>query len=58
MNAYLITSIVLGVIAILVRLGCMAWSDYPRTVTYSRGEDAFLLLVSLGFALWAWHLLS
>jgi hypothetical protein len=58
MNGYLITNLVLGIIGVLARLCFMAGSDYPRKTTYTRGEDAFLLLVSIVFSVWALMLLN
>lgn len=48
-----------ALIGVLAKLGCLAWKDdYPREVTYSRGQDAFSVLfgaVMVGFTWWlAW----
>jgi hypothetical protein len=56
-RAYVITSLIITGLAILIRMGNLAWSDYPRTVNNSRGEDAFLVLVHFGFLIWAGWLL-
>ncbi len=58
MNGYLITNLVVGIIGVLCRLILIGGAQYPRSVTYSRGEDAFLLLIRIVFSVWALMLLT
>lgn len=58
MKAFVITSLVMSLIGILCRFGALSWSDYPRQVKYTRGEDVFITIVTLAWAGWACWLLT
>lgn len=57
MKAFVITSLALSSLGLLVRFLALAWSDYPRVVKYSRGDDVFMTLVTISWAGWALWLL-
>lgn len=58
MEAFVITSLALCATGVLIRFGYLAWADYPRAVTYTRGEEVFQLLISLAWCGWALWLLT
>jgi hypothetical protein len=47
----------LYMLAILARLVFLSTKSYPRVVTFTRGEDAFYIVISIGLAFWCAYLL-
>lgn len=56
MELYIKISFWAGIIGVAVRAFLLSFSDYPRTVKWSRGEDVLALLAAMGFAIWGWML--
>lgn len=44
------------VIGTLLRLALLASTDYPRSVEWSRGKDAFIVAANIGLAVFLWWL--
>lgn len=57
MRAFLLVYFCIVAFGILARFALLAWKDYPREQTWTRGEDCLSLLVAIGFAAWAAWLL-
>jgi hypothetical protein len=55
-HLYISISFWLCLIGVVVRLGCLSWHPYPRAVTWSRGEDAFQVLLGMAQVIFAWWL--
>lgn len=54
---YIKVSFWMGVVTIAFKVLAMCWSDYPRVVKWSVGEDAVSLLITGLFTVWAWSLI-
>lgn len=57
MTLYIKVSFALVVLGLFCRLCFLGWSEYPRTVNYTRGEDVVLLVISMALASWGASLL-
>lgn len=55
-HLYLCIAFWFALIGLLLRLGCLAWMDYPRSLRYSRGEDAFYIVFGTVTMLFVWWL--
>ena len=53
METYLWFNLVLGAIAVIVRVFLLGYKVYPRTTEHSRLEDAVAVMVGTGLAAWA-----
>jgi hypothetical protein len=57
MELYVTVSFWIGVVGFALRGLTMCVTKYPRNVEYSVGMDSFILIVSMGFLIWAAYLL-
>lgn len=57
MKVFLWVSLVMSCIGVLGRAINISIKDYPRSVTYKRGEELIYMLISIGFVVWAGVLL-
>jgi hypothetical protein len=57
MRTFVLVSFVGGCLGVLVRALVITVKDYPRSLTYSKGEDVLYLLLSVGVSVWAGVLL-
>lgn len=55
-HIYLCVAFWLALIGVAVKLGCLSWLDYPRTLSYSRAEDAFAVIFGTIMAMFVWWL--
>jgi hypothetical protein len=53
MITFIAVYLVLGGVGIIARALLMSVSEYPRTTTYTIGQEMFILLVNIGFFVWA-----
>ena len=44
-------------IGVLARCALLSWREYPRTSSYTRGEDVLAILFHAAFGVWAFTLL-
>jgi hypothetical protein len=58
MKSFLVVYVVMQIIALIVRLGLLAFAEYPRTVETNRATDVFTLILTGGFLVWASLLLN
>jgi len=58
MSTYIWVSFWLLCLGVGLRLLCVAFLSYPRIVSYKRWEDVLRVVVSVGFAIWAWAVLQ
>ena len=55
-HGYVTLLVILFALRVIVRLCLLSGSDYPRSITYSRGDDAisvFFGVISVAVLLWA-----
>jgi hypothetical protein len=57
MRTLLWVLLVSQILSVLIRAIFIPTKDYPRTVTYKRGEDMIYLFISLGMGLWIAYLM-
>jgi len=55
-HLYLCIAFWLSLASVLVKLGALAIMDYPRSIEYSRGEDAFSILLGAVMIAFIWWL--
>lgn len=53
MNTFLVVYLIIVGLGTILRAVVMSTKDYPRKVEYSMGEDVALLLINVGFFVWA-----
>lgn len=57
MRTYLLWSFGFNVLGFLLRMGMLAWSDYPRETAHTRGADCFMVLATIACLAWSGVLL-
>jgi hypothetical protein len=58
MQAFVMTSVILALMGLGLRIGHMSRDAYPRTDTVSKGTDAFMVLLTIGWCWWGIWLLT
>lgn len=58
MKNFMVVYVVMQTVALLVRLGLLAFADYPRNIETHRATDVFTLIITGGFLVWACLLLN
>lgn len=53
MNTFLVVYLIIVGLGTILRAVVMSTKYYPRKVEYSMGEDVALLLINVGFFVWA-----
>ena len=55
-HVYLCVAFWFALFGLVLRLACLVWSDYPRTIRFSREWDACCLMGSIALTMFVWWL--
>lgn len=58
MKAFIITVLCIHIVGLLVKLGVLAFKDYPYTIEYERWGTVVKVIFTLGWIGWCIYLLT